>query len=105
MEDYFEFRNKSAHMRFALRRKSRWEREDVVRYNFIFENVDDLAVLLSMNADESVTLDDETMPFSQFREEYLSKANRIYVDKETEFMDMFASADVPNTLEKLAKRK
>ena len=58
---------------------------------------------LSMNAGESVTLDDETMPFSQFREEYLSKANRIYVDKETEFMDMFASADVPNTLEKLAK--
>ena len=42
MGDYFEFRNKSAHMRFALRRKSRWEREDVVRYNFIFENVDDL---------------------------------------------------------------
>lgn len=104
MGDYFQFRGKFAQMNFALRRKSRWENEEVVRYNLVFEKADDLATLLSMGADETVVLDNESIPFSQFKESYISKANRIYVDHEVEFMDRVSQADIPSVIQKLIEK-
>ena len=103
MSDYFEFRGKSAQMSFALRRKSRFDSTQEVKYNLIFEDVDDLTALLSMDADEPVVFDDESMPYSQFKEKYLSNANRIYVSREVQFMDMVDSSNLPSILEKISK--
>lgn len=100
MGDYFEFKGKFAQIHYSLMRKSRFEKEEVTRYNLVFESVEDLRTLLGMGAEESVLLEDESILFSQFENTYLSNANRIYINREAEFMDQVSTSGV---LEKLIK--
>ena len=110
MGDYFTFEEKSALLRPVLRKESRFNLSDVVRYNFIFDSSEDLKLFLDMHPLEIILVGGgqdevaEEMTHSEFMETYFRRANRIYVDCETEFMDMVSSADISGLIKKLSKQ-
>jgi len=64
--------------------------ETVTRWNFRFENLKDLTILLNANPKDVVKIDDEEMTYTQFREEMLKNAHRIYINSDCELFDMMS---------------
>ncbi len=88
MTDRFTFRDKSANIGVVLMRKSKSGSQKIMRYDFSFKNIQDITTFLSMNDSEPVSFnDEETLTHKDFMDSYFSNANRIYTNRETEFID------------------
>jgi len=103
MSDYFVFRDRTAFIKNINRRESKTSNAEVIRYNFVFETVEDLVVFLSMKPDEGILLGYEFTNSRKFMEDYFKKAHRIYTDRDSEFIDQINNSELPSLLEQLSK--
>ncbi len=54
----------------------------------VFDSPQDLLLLGRMKPNETVKIGDEKMSFSRFREEILGMAQRIYINSDSQLIDM-----------------
>ena len=59
----------------------------ITKYDFSFENLDDLVELLSLSSNETVYINDLEMTYGKFKKEVLSLTHRIYLSKDSRTLD------------------
>ena len=110
MGDFLAFRGKeekarSAYINSVQISKSREDLTKILRYDIVFESIDDLRFLLNMDSNEIVTINATNIKYEQFRKEILQNTHRIYLSKDGRFFDQVESADIHSALETLSQQE